>query len=442
MSETHTLFSLLGAPPRGEGYRSVRYRFPDAVRESTFFAFALLDHLRAHGEGDAPGRLVVLGTTGSHWGLLAGHAAAAVSPDLAGPLRAEEARLGEDARHDRVDQGRLDRLAGALEAALGMACRLRLIPYALAPDEQTAVLHRIGAEVKPGSRVSFDVTHGLRHLPMLGLMSALYVSRVRRARVEGVWYGAADRIIGGTAAVTRLDGLLRLAEWTAALHSFERDGDVRVFVDPLRTDGADPAMLDALDRCGHFERLHRLDLARTDAIRALDRLDRNPPPGIGALFEDVVRDELLWVEVGTDHRPRQRALAFAHLDRGDSLRATLLGYEAFISDLVAEQHPAADDVPGLMDHGTRERVKERFDHPPGGMARDPRWPAFAELRMLRNSLAHTSDPLPGREADFRIWHTRMKQALASPAAMAAHLRRLFATLFPGHGAGNAPAPSK
>ena len=179
----HTLITFLGRTPRGEqGYRTTCYDFGDGAdcEPVAFFGWALQRRLR-------PNRLVVLGTPGSMWDHL-------FEGDIALGDAAEEDRLAlvGEAERQAVTQERLDRLAPVLADRLGCEVRLRLISYCHTSREQEGLLRDLAEEVGQGDRVDLDITHGFRHLPMLTLLSALHLRKVRSAKIAHIWYGAYD----------------------------------------------------------------------------------------------------------------------------------------------------------------------------------------------------------------------------------------------------------
>ena len=77
--------------------------------------------------------------------------------------------------------------------------------------------------VPPGSRVIFDITHGLRSLPMLGFLALSYLRVVRNVTVERVYYGALDltpREEGALTPVVDLTPLVGLLDWAQAAKRF------------------------------------------------------------------------------------------------------------------------------------------------------------------------------------------------------------------------------
>lgn len=404
---THTLISFLGrgASDRGRRYRTATYEFGDGRRRTTeFFGLALAEEVR-------PDRLLVLGTTGSMWDVLL------VSLGLGAEHDDALYALTEAADQDRVRQTALDELAGPVGERLGLPVLLRLIPYGRDGDEQLNILTGMAECFEPGDRASLDVTHGLRHLPMLTQLSALYLRAAKDVSIEGVYYGALDMTRDGLTPVMDLRGLLRLADWIGALHAFDKDGDYGVFAGLLAEDLPAPVG-DALEEAAFFERGNRVGQARGRLRVVESALDRQGLGGVGRLFEATLRRRIGWCHQDRLYQ-RQRALAVQNLERGDFLRAALFAYESFITLLVqraGESDPENGRVREQVKSGYRER--HRPQRP---------WPAefrdFEQLRELRNQLAH------GTKAHLE----EVQQAMAGPATMRALLGRLIARLLPEQG---------
>ena len=225
---THTLVTFLGRTRRTDagGYRQATYRFPDGFeRRSAYLGLALTEYLK-------PDRVVILGTPGSMWSVLVENL---VTQDDEESVRIE---LMEAEDKEAVSPELLGCVEPLMRRAIGCEVTPRLIPFGRDAEQQYKILDDIEDVLQPG-RASFDLTHGFRHLGMVGFMSAFMLERVRKLRVAGLWYGAldmSDRETGIT-PVLKLDGLMHVRRWVDALDRFDANGDYGVFAPLLIEDG-------------------------------------------------------------------------------------------------------------------------------------------------------------------------------------------------------------
>lgn len=370
----HTLVSFLGKGQADAktGYRQATYRFPDGRTDATaYFGLALARHLQ-------PDRLVLLGTAGSMWDVLV--------ENLPGIGREDDTlrlALMDAVAAQRVDQPLLDRVAPLVERALGRPVQLLCIPFGRDAAEQRAILDAI-AQAAPNGQVSLDLTHGFRHLPMLGLLSAFVLDGLGR-QVAGLYYGALDMSADGIAPVLRLDGLIAVQRWVDALASFEASGDYGLFARLLERDGVPADKARCLQEAAFFERTFNVSDAARKLNSFLPILDE-PLPGASGLFQKRLKERLAWVREG-DLAAQQRKLAFEHLKRGDYVRAVIFGYEGLLTRLCREQ--ARDP----LDFAARRQVADEFGRElRAGEHADWKRDAFRTLSHLRNALAHGTPP--------------------------------------------------
>ena len=348
------LLTFLGRVPRFErGYRATRYDFGDGLADEpvAFFGWPLQRRVRAD-------RLVVLGTAGSMWDHL-------FEEDISTSANADDAQLAlleslQDAVADKaVTPAHLDPLAPLLEARFGCDVRLALIPYCRNETEQVALLRVMAAHVGEGERVELDVTHGFRHLPMLAVLAALHLRVVRRAEIGGVWYGAFDPETG-EAPVHNLVGVLQIADWIEALHTYDKDGDYGVFAPLLGGAG------ELLRKAAFFERTSNPVKAREALTAWASRPDQFPPGDPAAeLFREELQRRVSWYR-GGDRAAWEAALAHQYLDRGDYVRASIYGLESVITAEVARSkgdvgdYDERDQARGLLKNQDDFRTLEKF----------------------------------------------------------------------------------
>ena len=248
---THTLISFLGRgnTDRGKRYQTATYQFDTGEQRTTeFFGLGLTQQIK-------PDRLLILGTTGSMWDVLLFSLGLGEKHDNA--LLA----LTESADANRATQAQLNQLTTDVSDRLGLPVALRLIDYGRNTEEQVGILQKMALDIAEGDRVTLDVTHGLRHLPMLAQMSALYLRRVKNVEVLGLYYGALDMRQDGITPVMNLRGLLDIADWTGAVQSFDKDGDYGVFALIIEEQFLNAASL--LKKSAFYERTMRPGQARS-----------------------------------------------------------------------------------------------------------------------------------------------------------------------------------
>ncbi len=391
-----TLITFLGRVPKAEnGYRKTCYDFGDEgdIEALSFFGWALQRRLH-------PRRMVILGTAGSMWDhLFEGDL------NLGGRFEKERLALVDAVEGKRVSQSMLDDLAEPLSHHLGCEASPRVIPYCRDTAEQAEVLRILADEVGRGDRIDLDVTHGFRHLPMLGLLAALHLRRVRDARIRDIWYGAFDPDTE-QAPVTRLGGLLDIADWLDALSAYERGGDYGVFADLI---GGEIGGL--LAEASFLEGVARVGQARSRLRKALELLaGADDDPALN-LFRDELERRIGWAR-GDNYYLRQRELAREYLKNKRYRDAVLTGWEAFTTRLLQEDGGRFDPD----NHAHRERARNAFRN----RRKSERYPAFDSLNRLRNAVAHGSQP-KGDE---------VLRALSSRREMEQLLEALFATLLP------------
>lgn len=349
---TTTIISFLGrSDKQAGGYRKTRYIFNGQPDEpSSFFGYNLRKRI-------TPSRMVVLGTSGSMWDHLFER-----DTVLGDEMEDERLELMEAVSNKHVMQQQLDSLQPLLSKYLNCEVILKVIPYCRLEEEQIELIRIISDHVEEGGGVHLDITHGFRTLPMITLISALYLREVRKAQIEGIWYGAYDSDTG-EAPVQNLSGLLHIADWLGALNSYSKDGDYSVF-SALMGDGGQ-----SLAQAAFYERIGNISNAR-EKISTWTINDGAPNSAPMQLFKDELEQRLNWHKAGM--RPDYEArLACEYLNRGDYIRAALFGLESRISREVYKNKERDD-------YESRENYR--------GYLRENK--AFDELNRIRNAMAH------------------------------------------------------
>lgn len=403
-----TLIVFLGrAQKRDGGYQKAHYAFGDSIDPpSAFVGWNLQRRVQ-------PNKLIILGTNGSMWDHLIEHDTG-IGDNF--DQQAREA-LWDAVSAKQVTAEHLRPVEAALNDHLACEVRLRLIPYAYQRDEQIELLRLMADEVEPGAHVTLDVTHGFRHLPMLGLLAALYLRGVRQAKIAGIWYAAFDpEAKGQPTPVINLAGLLDAADWISALATFDKDGDYGVFTPLLAREELPDEAGHCLTNAAFFERTNRIGQARGQ-LRTFQKTlaAANGLHGMGQLFEPLLQARIDWAD-NDFYYQRQRALAIDYCERGDYLRSTLFAFEAFLTQLLQRRNLSNTD-----NADTRQTIKQEYEN--AERQRQPRseeYTCYRLLRDIRNQLAH------GHGGD-RI---EAQQAIASAETLHRTLMTLIKQLLP------------
>lgn len=363
-----TLISFLGKSQvdSRHGYRPASYRFDAGfLRTVPFFGMALTEYLQ-------PERLVLVGTAGSMWDVFFDREAAG---DDEGLLALMDAAAGE-----RVTAEMLDSHAKRLSQRLGIPVQCVLIGYARDAAEQAELLHQLADVVGEGEKVALDVTHAFRHLPMLALVAARYLGKVRGVQIDEIYYGALAMQTPGTdeTPVLRLKGMLSMLDWVDAMSSYDKDGDYGVFAPLLQQDGLPAERVRLLEQAAFFERTNNATTAAAKLSGVFSSVEQHA--GVMArLFRDRLVSRIDWFRKPQRHA-RELALADAYLSRKDYLRAAACLQEAWITREI-ERRPDAAAV--VLDFETRDGCRKE------GMQR---MDEFRQLCHLRNALAHGLKP--------------------------------------------------
>lgn len=359
-----TLISFLGKGQHPKtGYKEASYRFDDGVsRRVPFFGLALADYLK-------PRRLILVGTAGSMWDVFFEHQSARDDDVLP---------LIDAVREERVDEDLLVANQEHLTRKVGIPVSCLLISYARNSAEQLDILQKLGTTVPTGESVTIDVTHGFRHLPMLALVAARYLTHARSIKVDELYYGALEMTPSekdSDTPVLKLGGMLQMLDWVEALATYEKDGDYGVFASLLEQDGMDAKHARQLDQAAFLERASNPVGSKQILTSVFKSIDTHAG-ALGRLFRSELSQRIGWFRNGS-RGDWELALADAYLERRDFLRAAIFFYEAFITRAV--RHRGLDENIYQNREDTYERISS-------GNAQ------ISSLKSLRNALTHGVRP--------------------------------------------------
>lgn len=380
-AEGRVLITFLGAgsADKRRRYREATYDFGNGdVRTTQFFGLSLFEHLQAD-------ELVILGTSGSMWDVLL------IEQELAGADSEAVDRLSDAADTGTVGRDLLQELEPMLTRNIGAPVKLDIIPYGTDAEQQQAIVSLMAAHAERAATVHLDVTHGLRHLPIVSLAAAQVIEATLGRPIEGIHYGALELTREGTTPVVSLSGLLEIQHWLSAFQVFERNRDYSVFV-PLLRGRIDQDALDHLSMASFYERLNDSGKSKEQLKKFRQSLgEHEHQTPLERLFFPQLNERIAWSLEGS-LATRQLSLARTHLAHSDYLRATIIAFEAWISARVKHQ-------------GGRETHREDRNFAKDSLKRRPH---FKILRQIRNAVTHGDRP-DTKEA---------QQAISSPTKMA------------------------
>lgn len=370
---TRKLITLLGKAQKGGDYREANYLLDDQTYRTSYFGLALNQHLQSD-------HLIILGTSGSMWDNLAQQLG--IDADLA---------LLEAAEQDSVTPALLAPLAQAASDKLGKPVTCDLIPYGRSEAEQIATIDHILHYYTKGDRAILDVTHGLRHLPMLIQQIANLLPTLRGTSIEGIYYGALDLTRDDATPVLRMDGLQHISAWQNALAAYDYSGNSAALVPILNTIGISDATTRLLAQASFAEQTHNLRQYREKIQQFLAALKKEPPTPLLGLIQPTLHERLKLDQKQSDWEHRFHLAAQA-LHNGDYLRAALYGYEAIFERILDDNHLQHND-----DYETRKNAVLRYiqsrkadwrDTKSGSQHSHTLYDKYKKLQHIRNALTH------------------------------------------------------
>lgn len=362
---SHILITQIGKPKEkaDNEYELTTYELNGVTFETAMISYGLAETLK-------PDTLLLLGTTGSAWSKLI-----SMRPSLLDSQSNLELhdKLEQQETNDGISNGDLGQLALILSQELQCKVICQITPY-LQTDtikETAQYIHTMAQAVEPGDKITLDITHGLRHHPMLALVAAQYLRTTLAAEIQGIYYGMFERKSNNITPIVSLEGMLNLIDWVTALSSFDKDGDYSIFANLMKEDGVESTLANGIAKAGFFERSNNSVQAR-EQLSNYSRAEFSPEETpLTHLFEAALEKRVAWTQKPRrGHREIQ--LAKQYLDRRDYLRACIFAFEGSVSRSIEMGKSQLNDRKDREEH--TERLSEYLE--------------FRELKRLRNALAH------------------------------------------------------
>lgn len=329
-----------------------------------------------------------------------------------------------------VTGGALQHAYPALEGELKSISSVRYeeIPLGGNEEELWEIFDRVSRSVSPKESVAFDITHGLRSFPLVGLLVAGFLRSGLDVDIRAVLYGAYDAGKAMQLDVTPmfdLSPMLVLLEWSAAADRFNRTGDSRYFATLARQQRKNLALASggdktALQQVGFFGNLadnltnisQNLQLIRpletlSSAAGLTDNIEKAKPvlQSTAAvrplqLLLDTIEDSYtplgLKDPLQTDNLPelleKQRCLMNWHAEREQWVQAVTLAREWLVSWFLIQLH---------LHEVTNKEIRERVEHVVNSEAFDLRTCRQTKRAFTPLFLSH----IPQVEEVLDLWNT-------------------------------------
>ncbi len=292
------------------------------------------------------------------------------------------------------------------------------------------IFEAIAAEVPENAELYIDITHGLRHLPMLLVMAAAYLRAAKNVKIKSISYGAFEL---GDREESILDGkkvsvivacdvfdllpFVTLFDWASATQMFQRTGNASQLAELLRQTGetlgndAAKQINPVADQLDHITLA--LEVARPEeAMQAADQLRVGleessariqPYAKPFALLKDLLNRAFERISLPSeradslgDRLHRQRDLIKWYLQRGRIALGSILAREWMISRKMRQQN-----IRDVGDHESREDVVDQLNRKPAPNASavlQREHKLWTQLRKLRNEIAHAGQSQPSLSA--------------------------------------------
>lgn len=397
---THRMLTIIGKVNSKEyqgDYRQANYCFDaNHTETATYFGLALSKIIQ-------PDEIIVLGTKGSMWDNLFMQI-----EDFVDDYPEDILTLTEQAQQDNVSEELLDKLANIAAKKLGISYRCELIPYAATENEQIQLIEQITELFNENDTATLDVTHGLRHLPLLIQQVAQLLPLIKKVSINGVYYGALDLTQDNKTPVMRLDGLQLINHWDTAFELYNETGNIAAFCPVLEKSGVNQAIIKHLRSAAFFEQTHRTKEAKREVQAFLGLTNKNQAdlPAVFKLFLSKLKIQLNWINNNSWQQRNQ--LALQALKNGNYLRASLFGYEAFVRRLIEHLNIAEQR------YEERERIMRAFrDRKENKEIKNH----YLSLNRIRNAVAHGFI-----EVNNKHYRQQTEQILASESSLKAALK--------------------
>lgn len=381
-------------PENVQGYETARYQFSAAEvsGECRLFSIALRQHLINNGR--APQLWLLLGTPGSIWDALA-----EIVPE---PKRDDQfdeflRRLHDEVRREQVQQSTLDEWSALLSKLLSSDIKCRITGEPGSAEEPAGVFAALEQNVRSNDEIVFDVTHGLRHQPIVASFSVLMLRWLRGRLEVDFRYGAFElrKSKDDPCPVLSLPVCQQLAEAGEAIATYHYTGSFQPIGTALcnRLDKSVPLVKEVAKLTDLVAYSDEVNHPKRDAagnlISKLGQLNLLHQPVENALAQ-ILSNALQWLLRHPGHDEQMLAKSREAMAHRQRFKAVAFLYEAICSAICRRQ--GATDAQ-LDDFDYRDTQYRRFLN-----RHKDKKSGLNALKWLRGAVLHgtaptTTDPM-------------------------------------------------
>jgi CRISPR-associated DxTHG motif protein len=279
-------------------------------------------------------------------------------------------------------------------------------------EEVWQIFDVIAKVVPENAQLYIDITHGLRHLPMLLVMAAAYLRAAKNVTIRSISYGAFDLRRTNSDGDVECDvfellPFVELFDWASAAKMFQETGNASQLAYLLRSTGARlgeeareqiNSVAQQLDEVNLALEVARPEEAMqkahsvTQALEAsAERIQTYAKPFsllkglLKSAFERISLPRLGSID---DRLQGQRKLIAWYFERGRIALATILTREWMIS---SEMRRRGEQE--IFQHGRRQAIADQLSQNPPADASEGdrrRHNLWIMLRDVRNQIAHAA----------------------------------------------------
>lgn len=176
-----------------------------------------------------------------------------------------------------------------------------IISEEMTPEAQWKWFEQILDLIEPGDKLTIDLTHGYRSIPIIFSTAINFLQKARNISLNAVYYGAYEKN-KGVAPIVDMKDFYIINEWAEAVSRLVEDADARKIAEVAqKTDSfqagelSDPELVTAFENLTNSVRnvdIHNVAQKAANAIQLIKNKERNAST-IGRILLKLVMDKFI-----------------------------------------------------------------------------------------------------------------------------------------------------